>query len=53
MNNILTKDQIIELADEIAVSAASFNNPQSFYNFIQARDKLKTALEELLVSQDK
>ena len=36
---------LMELADEMAASAAAFNSQQSYSTFIQCREKLQKLLE--------
>ncbi len=38
--------EIMELADEMAASAAAFNNQQSYSTFIQSRERLKKLLDD-------
>ena len=39
--------EIMELADEMAASAAAFNNQQSYSTFIQSREQLKKLLDDI------
>jgi hypothetical protein len=39
--------EIMELADEMAASAAALNNQQSYSTFIQSREQLKKLLDDI------